>query len=101
MLNVSRTEEETGRKGLLDACKSKGLEQMLQVPYQYARIFEEMSEKKRKRLGDPGDLNHALLASAANVLVTHDQDFVSWVDRIPYKPFKVLDHVKKLIQSLA
>lgn len=109
---ISRAEEETGRKGLLDACKSKGLEQMLQVPsvalaegtslsYQYARIFEEMSEKKRKRLGDPGDLNHALLASAANVLVTHDQDFVSWVDRIPHKPFKVLDHVKKLIQSLA
>ena len=108
---VRRTEEETKRKDLLQACKEKTLEAMLKIPsvalaegvslsYQYARIFEEMSEKKKKRLGDPGDLNHALLASAADVLVTHDGDFASWVERIPNKPFRVLDHVHALLAQL-
>jgi hypothetical protein len=109
---VRQAEEETGREGLLEACKKRGIEGMLKIPsvalaegislsYQYARIFEEMSEKKRKRLGDPGDLNHALLASAADILVTHDRDFATWVDRILNKPFQVFDHVHKLILHLA
>lgn len=109
---VQRVEEETKQDWVLTACQERGVEAMLNIKsvalaegaslsYQYARIFDEMSEKKRKRLGDPGDLNHALLASAADVLVTHDADFAAWIDRIPNKGVEVLGHVQKLVEQIS
>jgi len=105
---VDRAERETGRKGLADACKKRGVEGLLEfksiamaaganLSYQYARVFNEMSEKRKARKGDASDLNHALLASAADILVTHDGDFAFWISRIPKTKIEVLDHVHKLI----
>ncbi len=109
---VQRVEQETKQDWVLTACKEQGLEAMLKIKsmalaegaslsYQYARIFDEMSEKKRKRLGDPGDLNHALFASAGDVLVTHDADFAAWIDRIQNKGIEVIDHVHKLVEQVS
>jgi hypothetical protein len=100
------------RKGwLIKACKERGIDGMLKVSsiavaagaslsYQYARIFSEISRREDKRRGDAPDLGHALLASAADVFVTHDKDFASWFRRIPHKSVEVLDHVHKLVEQI-
>jgi hypothetical protein len=109
---VEKTQKATGKGWLLDACKERGIEGLLKVKsvalaeginlsYEYARIFGELSEKKRRRAGDPNDLKHALYASAAGVLVTHDDDLISWIGRIPDKGFEVLDHVNKLVERIS
>lgn len=109
---VQGAEKHTGRDGLLAACEKRGIEGMLEfralaiaqganLSYQYARVFSELSEKAQKRQGDPPDLKHALLSSAADILVTHDRDFVFWFDRVPYKEVKVLDHLHRLLDLMA
>jgi len=108
---VKRVEEETKSEGLLDACKEKGIGGMIDIKsialaegaslsYQYARVFNELSEKQKKRVGDASDLRHALLASAADILITHDKDFAFWIERIPHNGLEVLDHVHKLVERL-
>jgi hypothetical protein len=108
---VDRAEREIGQKGLKDACNKRGLEGLLEfksvamaegasLSYQYARVFNEMSEKRGARKGDASDLNHALLASAADILVTHDGDFAFWVGRIPKTKIEVVDHVHKLVAHI-
>jgi hypothetical protein len=109
---VEKTQRATGKGWLLDACKERGIEGLLKVKsvalaegislsYQYARIFGEMSEKKKRRGGDPNDLKHALYASAADALVTHDGDFVSLIGRVPNKGIEVLDHLSKLVERIS
>lgn len=106
---VQNVENRTASKGLVDACKMRGIEEMARIPslllaegsslsYQYARIFDEISEKKKKRRGDPSDLKHALSASACDMFVTHDDDFAFWIGRIPNKGIEVIDHVHRLVE---
>jgi hypothetical protein len=108
---VRRAEEFTGKDGLLAACEKRGIEGMLEfrtlaiaegasLSYQYARVFGELSEKERRRKGDPPDLQHALLASTAEILVTHDGDFAFWFNRVPHRGVEVLDHLHKLLGRL-
>lgn len=109
---VQSAEKHIGEAGLLAACEKRGIEGMLEfrtlaiaqganLSYQYARVFGELSEKERKRKGDPPDLIHALLSSAADVLVTHDRDFAFWFDRVPHRGVEVLDHLHKLLDRIA
>lgn len=106
-----KVEERTNSRGLVDACKERGITEMGSIPsillaegsslsYQYARIFGEISEKKKKRWGDPSDLKHALSASACDILVTHDEDFAFWIGRIPNIRIEVLDHLHSLVEKL-
>lgn len=107
---VKKAEEETGEDGLLDACHRRGLDGMLQVKsvamaagiklsYQYARIFGEITEKGRDRKGDASDLRHALLASTADIFVTHDEDLAFYIRRIPNTGIEVIEHVHELIET--
>jgi hypothetical protein len=63
---VERVERETNSEGLVQKCKELGMRRMINIPsialaegaslsYQDARIFEELSEKQKKRLGDAND----------------------------------------------
>jgi hypothetical protein len=70
------------------------------ISYQYARGFGELSEKERRRKGDSPDLKHALLSSAADILVTHDEDFSFWFGRVPRRGVEVLDHLHKLLDLI-
>jgi hypothetical protein len=63
-------------------------------------MFGGLKKKKQKRHGDPPDLHHALSASACDVFVTHDEEFAFWMDRIPEKRIKVLDHVTRLFELI-
>ena len=108
---VKKAEVYSGQKGLLAACEKRGIEEMLEfrtiaiaegasLSYEYSRLFGELSEKERKRKGDSPDLKHALLSSAADVLVTHDEDFAFWFARVPHKGVEVLDHLHKLFDRI-
>jgi hypothetical protein len=108
---VRSAEKHSGHVGLVAACEKRGIEGMLDfktlaiaggasLSYQYARVFTELSEKERKRKGDPPDLSHALLSSAADLLVTHDRDFAFWFERVAHKGVEVLDHLDKLIERI-
>jgi hypothetical protein len=108
---IDKAQRHTGKHWLIKAREERGIDGMLEVSsvavaagaslsYTYARIFNELSEKEDKRRGDAPDLGHALLASAADVLVTHDKDFANWFSRIPNKSIEVLDHVHKLVERL-
>lgn len=109
---IQKAEKHTRADGLLAACEERGLEKMLEVrtlaiaegaslSYQYARIFREFSEKEQRRQGDPPDLKHALLSSAADILVTHDGDFAFWFGRVPNKGVEVLAHLHQLLKRLS
>jgi hypothetical protein len=108
---VQGAERHSGQYGLLAACEKRGIEGMLEfrtlavaagvsLSYTYARVFGELSEKEKKRKGDPPDLAHALLSSSAQILVTHDRDFAFWFDRVPRRGVEVLDHLHKLLDRL-
>jgi hypothetical protein len=105
---VERAEQETGQEGLFEICKKRGIGGLVEfksiamaagasLSYQYARLFNEISQNRKAREGDASDLNHALLASAADVFITHDKDFAFWISRVPNTRVEVLDHVHKLI----
>ena len=108
---VQGAEKDSGQDGLFAACEKHGIKGMLEfrtlaiaqganLSYQYARVFGELSEKAQRRQGDPPDLNHALLSSAADILVTHDGDFAFWFDRVPHKEVKVLNHLHRLLDLI-
>jgi hypothetical protein len=109
--STSETRNCVGPSLLLVACEERGIEGLLSfrtlaiaggasLSYQYARVFGEFSGKEQRRKGDSPDLNHALLSSAANILVTHDSDFVFWFGRAPNKGVEVLDHLHKLLEHI-
>lgn len=108
---VQSAERHSEQDGLLVACEERGIEGLLSfrtlaiaggasLSYQYARVFGEFSEKEQRRKGDAPDLNHALLSSAADILVTHDSDFVFWFGRVPNKGVEILDHLHKLLERI-
>jgi hypothetical protein len=108
---VESAEKHSGQNGLVVACEKRGLEGMLtfrtlaiaegaSLSYQYARVFGELSEKERRRKGDSPDLKHALLSSAADVLVTHDRDFAFWFERVHHRGVEVMNHLQKLLDRV-
>jgi hypothetical protein len=109
---VKKAEEHCGLNGLLAACEKRGIEGMMNfrtlaiaegasLSYQYARVFGELREKEKHRKGDSPDLKHALLSSAADVLVTHDRDFAFWFARVPSKGVEVMDQLHKLLDRVS
>jgi hypothetical protein len=108
---VQSAERSSGQTGLLAACEKRGIEGMLEfrslavaagvsLSYSYARVFGELSEKEKRRKGDPPDVSHALLSSSAQILVTHDRDFAFWFERVPHRGVEVLDHLHTLLGRL-
>lgn len=84
------------RQGTLDACRKKGIKNMLDIrsvrmcvgthlSYAYAQTFEGRIPK----VGDSRDIQHAVVATAADVFVTQDSKLEKLLDRVPLGEFKV------------
>ena len=85
------------RAGVLDECKSRGIEGLLNIKsvrlavgsmlsYIYAQNFEGRTPK----IGDSRDLQHAVTASATNVFVIEDGGFERLVKRVPVESFEII-----------
>jgi hypothetical protein len=55
------------------------------VSYIYGQTFE----KRKPNRGDSRDMKHAVLASAADIFVTHDGNLTEIMKRIPIENFEV------------
>lgn len=85
-------------EGVLDECKKRGILGLLEIKsvrlwvgaclsLTYAQTFEGRTPK----IGDSRDIMHVILASAADIFVTHDEDFAKVLVRIPIKGFDVVN----------
>lgn len=61
------------------------------VGYSLSFIYGQGFEKKIPNLGDSRDMKHAVLASAADIFVTHDGNLKEIMKRIPIENFEVCD----------
>lgn len=98
-------ERNFGPTDLVDACRARGLDGLLQVPpvrlivgMTLSLIHAQISTGRQPEIGDAYDLWHAIQASTADVFVTSDQRFVDHMTRIPGTGLSV---VKSLREALA
>jgi hypothetical protein len=61
------------------------------VGYSLSFIYGQGFEKRIPNLGDSRDMKHAVLASAADIFVTHDGNLKEIMKRIPIENFEVCD----------
>ena len=84
--------------GVLDTCKKRSIKGLLEVrsvrlcvganlSLSYAQIFEKCAPDR----GDPKDMHHAILASAADTFVTCDGKLAKRLSRISIEDFEVMD----------
>lgn len=62
--------------------------------------YAETFEKRTPKMGDSRDMQHAVLATVADVFVTHDGPLARLVARIPMDSFRVLD-LRALLQEIS
>jgi hypothetical protein len=83
--------------GLEDACRAHGVDGLLgvravglTVGAMQSMVYALAVEGGSPRIGDGYDLWHALMASAAEVFVTHDEELARRLNRIPVTGFTVV-----------
>lgn len=84
--------------GLLEPCTNRGIEGLLElrsvrlcVGASLSLAYAETFEGRTPKIGDSRDLQHAVLAAAAETFVTQDGNFARLLTRIPIKDFQVVD----------
>lgn len=94
------------RQGLLDTCRDRGIKGLLEVRSVRMAVgaslslaFAETFEKRTPNMGDSRDMQHAVLATAADGFVTHDRGLARLLARIPIGRFQVLD-LRALLQAI-
>ncbi len=86
------------RAGVLEECRSKGVKGLLDIKSVrlavgaslsliHSHVFESVAPKP----GDNRDIIHAVLASTAQIFVSHDGDFSNALRRIPNRNIEVMD----------
>jgi hypothetical protein len=82
----------------LEQCKKRGIKGLLKmrsirtaVGSAVSLAYAETFDKRTPKLGDSRDMQHAVLASAADLFVTHDAALARLLSRIPQVPFEVVD----------
>lgn len=94
---------------MLAACQERGIDGLLDIrsvrlcvgsnlSLVYAQDFEGRQPEAKRAKGDAWDLRHAVVASAADMFVTHDRAFADLIKRIPIGSFEVL-HLHDLLNS--
>jgi hypothetical protein len=84
--------------GIAEECERRGIDKLLRIPSVRAMIGLGMSfiyrtavEGKAPKGSDLRDLQHApAAATAADIFVTHDEEFAFMLGRVPIKGFRVM-----------
>lgn len=86
------------RAGVLDACKKRGINGLLRVRsvrlcvgVNLSLIYAQHFEGRTPDMGDSRDMQHAILASAADSFVTQDRKFAGLLTRIPIEKFEIMN----------
>lgn len=94
-------------QGLLDACRNREIKGLLgvrsvrmAVGASLSLAYAETFEKRTPKMGDSRDMQHAVLATAADAFVTHDRGLARLLARIPMDNFQVLD-LRALLQEIS
>lgn len=84
--------------GVLEACKKRDLGGLLGISsvrmcvgVSLSLIYAQDFEGRTPKIDDSRDLQHAVLAAAANMFVTHDKKFTKLVARVPIDDLEVLN----------
>jgi hypothetical protein len=95
------------RVGVESPCEARGIEALLKVRsvritagLGLSFIYRTAVEGKKPRIGISRDLQHASVASAADVFITHDRELGNLLQRVPMKGFKVAT-LGELLRDLA
>lgn len=93
-------------ESLLETCSKRGIKGLLDVRsmrlYVGASLslaYAETFEGRTPKIGDSRDLQHAVLAAAADMFVTQDENFAKLLARIPIEGFQVMNLHALLKQS--
>ena len=105
---IRAAEDAAQRVGVLDECRARGIEGLLEIPSvrmavgsALSLIFAQAREKSAQapRRQDSRDLQHAVMAaSSATVFVTDDGKLLRTVKRVPMPRFDVVDLPEFLAQ---
>jgi predicted nucleic acid-binding protein len=94
------------RIGVLDDCRKHGIEGLLKIKSvrltvgaNLSLIYSQHFENVKPKPGDSRDILHAVLASSAEVFVTHDDDFAKALRRVQVEGFRVTD-LRSLVKAL-
>jgi hypothetical protein len=84
--------------GVLEKYKYKNINALLEfrsvklcIGWMASYIYGQTFENRRPDRGDSRDMKHAVLASAADIFLTHDGDLADLMKRIPIENFEVCD----------
>lgn len=106
-LKLDFARELAQESGMIEEYKYKNLNGLLEIrsirlcvgwslSYIYGQLFEGVKPKK----GDSRDMKHSVLASAAEIFVTHDKELAGLLKRISLENFKVLGHLHELLNII-
>lgn len=86
------------RVGVVESCRKRGLADLLEIRsvrmcagVSLSLIYAQDFEGRTPKIDDSRDLQHAVLATAADIFVTHDRKFATLVDRIQIDDFQVVN----------
>lgn len=86
------------RADVLDACKKRGINGLLEVRsvrltvgMNLSLIYAQTFEGRTPKIGDSRDIHHAIIASAADGFVTDDGEFARLLSRVLIEDFEVMN----------
>jgi hypothetical protein len=105
---VRRTEHYVHDTGLLDRCRERGIEGLLNIlsvqlativtlSLLHAQLLNEGRQTAKARPGDLADMRHAVVASSADVFVTNDERQFKRLSSVPTGKWRVI-WLKSLVE---
>jgi len=93
-----RAESFAERVGVLDACKKRGINGLLELRsvrlalgMNLSLFYAQTLERRTPKIGDSRDIHHAIIASAADGFVTDDGEFARLLSRVLIEDFEVMN----------
>ena len=94
---IQYIEELATRAGVLDECKQRGLRGLLEIRCfhiatlaQLSLLYANIYEGRKPKFSDSRDLQHVLLSSATDALITNDGNLRRIMNRVPVDNYEVI-----------